>query len=79
MSDSVATLRHKITSAEAIISVEQLNHASEIMLSSSTKEILPVTQLDQNPVGNGKPGPIFQKLYSQYQVYKDKLRKGEVK
>jgi len=70
--------QNNIASTEANLTVEQLNGASEIMLSSSTKEILPVTKLDQKPVGNGKPGPIFQKLYSQYQVYKDKLRKGEL-
>lgn len=70
--------QNNIASAEATLTVEQLNQASEIMLSSSTKEILPVTQLDDNPVGNGKPGPIYNKLYSLYQVYKNKLRKGEL-
>jgi len=70
--------QNNIAYAEASLSMDQLNRASEVMLSSSTKEILPVTLLDQKPVGNGKPGPIFHKLYSLYQVYKDKLRKGEL-
>ncbi len=68
-----------IFSLEKTITVEQLNQANEVMLSSSTKEILPVTLLNQQPVGKGKPGPIFKKLHSLYQVYKEKLRTGELK
>ena len=45
--------------------------ADEILLSSATKEILPVTSLDAQPVGHGalrgKPGPIYSRLYEAYQ------------
>jgi D-alanine transaminase len=41
--------------------------ADEILLSSATKEVIAVTQLDGRPVGNGKPGPIYEKLYAGYQ------------
>jgi len=45
--------------------------ADEIMLSSATKEVLPVTLLDGQPVGHGvekgQPGPIYKKLYAEYQ------------
>jgi len=41
--------------------------ADELMLSSATKEVLPITRLDGEPVGNGKPGPIYEKLYAGYQ------------
>ena len=44
--------------------------ADELMLSSATKEVLPITQLDGAAVGNGKPGPIYAKLYEGYQVLK---------
>ena len=40
--------------------------ADELLLSSATKEILPVTLLDGLPVGNGKPGPVYAKLYAAY-------------
>lgn len=44
--------------------------ADELLLSSATKEVLPVTTLDGRPVGNGRPGPIYQKLYAGYQQAK---------
>ncbi len=41
--------------------------ADELMLSSATKEILPVTRLDGQAIGTGRPGPIYEKLYAGYQ------------
>lgn len=54
----------RITRAEVLA-------ADEILLSSATKEVLPVTLLDGEPVGHGvekgQPGPIYKKLYAEYQ------------
>ena len=44
--------------------------ADEILLSSATKEVLPVTLLDGQPVGNGAPGPVYAQLYAGYQEAK---------
>ncbi len=48
--------------------------ADELLLSSATKEILPITVLDGHPVGHGalrgKPGPVYAKLYEAYQAAK---------
>jgi D-alanine transaminase len=48
--------------------------ADEVLISSATKEILPVTTLDDHPVGHGalrgKPGPVYAKLYEAYQAAK---------
>lgn len=49
------------------ISREEVFAADELLLSSATKEVLPVTRLDDTPIGNGKPGPIYEKLYAGYQ------------
>lgn len=46
---------------------EEVLAADEIVLSSATKEVLPCTKLDGQPVGNGKPGPIYEKLFAGYQ------------
>ena len=44
--------------------------ADELLLTSSTREVLPITQLDGQPVGNGQPGPIFQRMDTLYQTHK---------
>ena len=41
--------------------------ADELLLSSATKEILPVTRLDGHAIGSGRPGPIYDTLYAGYQ------------
>ena len=53
----------KITQAEVL-------DADELMLSSATKELLPVTRLDERAVGSGRPGPVFKRLYARYQQAK---------
>lgn len=55
---------------EQAVSEQQLRQADEIWVSSSTKEVLPVTTLDGNKVGEGKPGPVWQKMNALYQQYK---------
>jgi D-alanine transaminase len=49
------------------ISREDVLAADELLLSSATKEVLPITTLDGQAVGNGQPGPIYQALYAGYQ------------
>lgn len=48
--------------------------ADEVLITSATKEILPVTQIDGEPVGHGalrgKPGPVYGRLYEAYQQAK---------
>jgi D-alanine transaminase len=53
------------------ITESEVNAADELLLSSATKEILPVTSLDGDAVGHGalrgKPGPVYGRLYEAYQ------------
>ena len=49
---------------------EDVLAADEILLSSATKEVLPVTRLDGAAVGTGRPGPVWAKLYDAYQSAK---------
>lgn len=44
--------------------------ADELLLSSATKEVLPVTLLDGVKVGCGSPGQVYAKLYAAYQAAK---------
>ena len=52
------------------ISRAEVFGADEVLLSSATKEVLPVTRLDGQPVGTGRPGPVYARLYQGYQEAK---------
>ena len=58
------------------ISENELRTADEIMLTSSTKEVMPVTTLDDKPVNESVPGLIFKKLHECYQHYKSTVMRG---
>lgn len=57
---------------EKEIPKEWLYSSEEIWITSSTKEILPATRVDQHTVGNGMPGEIWEKIYLSYQQLKTK-------
>lgn len=54
-----------------------LRDADEIWVTSSIREILPITRLDDKPVGTGQPGPVWRRMKAIFQEYKDAVRRGE--
>lgn len=48
---------------EEYFTVEQLKKADEIFVTNTSAEVLSITNLDGNLVGNGNPGEVTQKLY----------------
>jgi len=58
------------------ITEDELATADEIWLTSSTKEILPVVELNAKLVANGQSGPIWERMIDIYQAYKEELRRG---
>lgn len=52
------------------IGIAEVYAADELLLTSSTKEVLAITQLDGKPVGTGKPGAMFARLHKLYQDFK---------
>jgi D-alanine transaminase len=44
--------------------------ADEMWLSSSTKEVLAVTRVDDAPFGQGAPGPVFRRVWEAFQARK---------
>jgi D-alanine transaminase len=55
---------------ERRISQEEVLNADELWLTSSGKEVLPITKLDSKPVGDGKVGDVFKKVWAYYQSQK---------
>jgi len=59
------------------VAKDEVSNADELLLTSSTKEVLAITRLDGKPVGDGRPGPMFAHLYKLYQDFKrDVMRRN---
>jgi D-alanine transaminase len=67
---------HQIHYEVREVSEYEVRTAQEILLTSSTKEIMPITRLDDKAVGDGKPGAMFERLYRLYQNYKLTVMRG---
>jgi D-alanine transaminase len=69
--------KYKIPYEIKDISENELRTSDEILLTSSTKEIMSITLLDGKKVGSGKPGEIFAQLYQYYQNFKVAIMRRE--
>ena len=58
------------------VSESELRNADEIWVTSSSKEVLAIVTLDGRPVGGGKPGPLFHRVYALYQEFKQKVMRA---
>lgn len=69
---AVLELAHRagMPTRERALPAESLRSASEVWLTSSTREISPVTRIDGAEVGAGAPGPVWQRLRELYQALK---------
>ena len=54
----------------------EVRSADELWMTSSTKEVLPITSLDGRPVGDGKPGPMGRQMYAWYQDFKNTVMRN---
>lgn len=68
---------HELNCEESNFSKSELHAADEIWITSSSKEILPVVKLNDNPVGDGMPGDVTRQLYNIYQQHKEQLRAAD--
>ena len=58
--------REKIPTREVLMRPKDLAKADECFITNTTIEVLPVTTIDGHPVGNGRPGPITERLMNAY-------------
>jgi D-alanine transaminase len=65
-------IRHEVRE----VAEQELRDASEIWLTSSTREVLAITRLDGKTVGGGKPGPLFKRMYALYQEFKNRVMRA---
>lgn len=60
-----------IPAEETPITSAELMNADEIWVTGSIKEICPIIQLNDKPVGNGIVGPMWHKINTLYQQFKE--------
>lgn len=58
-----------VVCAEQPVSLAVLRQASEVWLTASTMEMVPVVRIDGKVVGDGRPGPVWKKLSQLFQDY----------
>ena len=55
-----------VEATEGEISLADLLRADEAFLTSSVREVLPITSIDNKPVAQGSPGPVTKRLMAAY-------------
>jgi branched-chain amino acid aminotransferase len=55
-----------IAVGEATLMDDDLFASAEMFLTSTTREILPIVDVDGRPIGSGRPGPLTRRLHSAY-------------
>lgn len=68
--------KHGLPTEVRDITDAEVRAADELWLTSSTKEVLPIVTLDDRPIGAGKPGPVFARMYGWYQEFKNTVMRG---
>jgi D-alanine transaminase len=63
---------------EADIPAATLTRADEVWITSSTREVMPVTRIDDTIIGDGRPGPLWRRMDGLYQAYKAQLAAGAI-
>src|SRR5262249_30228608 len=62
--------QHGLDLREEAVTIEQLHAASEVWISSSTREMVPVATIDGRRIGNGGAGPIFKQIWQWYRAFR---------
>lgn len=63
---------------ERAIAASELAGADEIWLTSTTREVRPVTRIDGKPVGSGRAGPLWWQVMQAFQDLKRRFGAGEI-
>ena len=69
---------HGIPVREAVLRDADLLGADEAFLTSTTRELVPIVQVDDRPIGSGAPGPITQALLRHFRDAADRLTRPAV-
>jgi branched-chain amino acid aminotransferase len=51
------------------LKVSEIDRVTEAFITSSSREVMPVIQIDEQTIGNGQPGAITLALLEKYRAY----------
>lgn len=54
----------------------EVRGCDELWVTSSSKEVLAIVELDGKRIGDGRPGPVFRRMYQLYQDFKQKVMRA---
>jgi branched-chain amino acid aminotransferase len=58
---------------EGLFGIEEISRADEMFLTSTTREVVPISRVNGAAVGNGKPGPVTLTLLKAYRSALERL------
>jgi branched-chain amino acid aminotransferase len=67
---------HAIPAREAQLTVYDLYSADEVFATSTAGGIMPLVEIDGHPIGDGKPGPVSQRMHGLYWAMRESGRHG---
>jgi branched-chain amino acid aminotransferase len=62
-----------LTVTEGLFDTGEIERADEMFLTSSTREVVPISSVDGKLIGSGRPGPVTQALLSAYREAIERL------
>ena len=68
---------HGIQFQEVDVDYQQLLSADEVWVSSSTRAIVPVIEIDGQRIGNGQKGPLWAKMFQLFTTFQHQLMTGK--
>ena len=67
---------HGLPAHEAQLTAYDLYAADEVFLTSTAGGIMPIAEIDGRPIGDGKPGPMSQRVHELYWAMRESGRHG---
>ena len=67
---------NQIPAREAQLTTYDLYAADEVFLTSTAGGIMPLVEIDGRPIGDGKPGPVGQRIHGLYWALRESARDG---
>jgi D-alanine transaminase len=61
--------QHDLPRRAIAVSEAQLRSADEVWLTAATRGVIAVTTLDGQPVGDGRPGPLWRRMHQLVEAY----------